>query len=52
MGAVEEEKIDLLVMAAYEENRLEHFLFGHCNEGIVRRLPCSTLLVKADNKTG
>jgi universal stress protein A len=25
---VEEEKIDLLLMPAHEENRLEHFLFG------------------------
>ena len=43
---VEEEKIDLLLMPAHEENRLEHFLFGRINEAIIRRLPCSVLLVK------
>ena len=43
---VEEEKIDLLLMPAHEESRLEHFLFGRINDAIIRRLPCSVLLVK------
>ena len=43
---VAEEKIDLLIMPAHEESRLEHFLFGRINEAIIRRLPCSILLVK------
>jgi universal stress protein A len=45
-NVVEEEKIDLLLMPAHEENRLEHFLFGRINNAIIRRLPCSVLLVK------
>jgi nucleotide-binding universal stress UspA family protein len=45
---VEEEKIDLLVMPAHEESRLEHFLFGRINEAIIRRLPCSILLVRQE----
>jgi len=45
---VEEEKIDLLLMPAHEENRLEHFLFGRINDAIIRRLPCSVLLVKEE----
>ena len=45
---VKDERIDLIIMAAHEEGRLEHFLFGHCNEEIVRRMPCSVLLVKAE----
>lgn len=45
---VEEEKIDLLIMPAHEESRLEHFLFGRINEAIVRRLPCSILLLKQE----
>ena len=43
---VKEEKIDLLILPAHEESRLEHFLFGHINEAIIRGLPCSILLVR------
>jgi nucleotide-binding universal stress UspA family protein len=43
---VEEEKIDLIVMLAHEEGRLEHFLFGRTNDDILRKLPASILLVK------
>jgi len=45
---VEEEKIDLLIFPAHEESRLEHFLFGRINEAIIRRLPCSILLLKQE----
>jgi nucleotide-binding universal stress UspA family protein len=45
---VEEEKIDLIVMLAHEEGRLEHFLFGRTNDAILRQLPASILLVKKD----
>jgi universal stress protein A len=45
---VREEKIDLLIMLAHEESRLEHFLFGRSNEDLVRRMPCSILLVKKE----
>lgn len=47
-SVVEEEKIDLLLLPAHEENRLEHFLFGRINAAIIRRLPCSVLLVKQE----
>lgn len=43
---VKEEKIDLLILPAHEESRLEHFLFGRLNEAIIRGLPCSILLVR------
>jgi len=43
---VEEKKIDLVVMLAHEEGRLEHFLFGRTNDAILRKLPASILLVK------
>ena len=43
---VHEEKIDLIIMTAHEEGRLEHALFGGDNDAIVRRMPCSILLVK------
>jgi len=51
LKTVQEEKIDLLVMLAHEEGRLEQFLFGRSNEEIVRRMPCSVLLVKKDSQT-
>jgi universal stress protein A len=46
MKVVEEENIDLLIMLAHKEGRLEHFLFGRTNEEIVRRIPCAIMLVK------
>jgi universal stress protein A len=43
---VEKEKIDLLVMLSYQQWRLEHWLFGRGIDEIVRRMPCSVLLVE------
>lgn len=43
---VNEEKIDLLVMTAFEEGRLEHILFSSATHEIVRTMPCSIMLVK------
>jgi len=48
LKAVEELKIDLLIMLSHEEWRIEHFLFGRSNEEIVRKMPCSVLLVKKE----
>lgn len=45
---VEDEGIDLLILLAYEEGRLEHFLFGRGVHDLVRRMPCSILLVKKE----
>jgi len=45
---VKDEKIDLLIMLSHEESRLEHFLFGRSNEELIRRMPCSILLVKKE----
>ena len=46
--AVKEEGINLLIMLAHEEGHLEHFLFGRSNEEIMRKMPCSVLLVKKE----
>jgi nucleotide-binding universal stress UspA family protein len=46
--AVEEKNIDLIIMVSHEEGRLEHFLFGRTNERIIRKMPCSLLLVKKE----
>ncbi|HEX9079846.1 MAG TPA: universal stress protein [Desulfuromonadaceae bacterium] len=45
---VKEEKIHLLILQAHEEWKLEHFLFGRSNEELIRRMPCSILLVKVE----
>lgn len=47
---VKEGKIDLLILLAHEEWRLEHFLFGRSNEELIRRMPCSILFVKNEPK--
>ncbi len=44
--AVQEEKIDLVLMLAHEEGRLEHFLFGKTNDALIRALPASIMLIK------
>jgi nucleotide-binding universal stress UspA family protein len=43
---VEQEKIDLLIMIAYQQWLLEHWLFGRELDEIVRKMPCSVLLVQ------
>ena len=48
LKAIKEEKIDLLVLLAHEEGRFEHFLFGRSNEELVRKMPCSLMLVKKE----
>jgi universal stress protein A len=48
MQIADEEVIDLIIMSAHEEGRLEHFLFNYSNEKIIRRMPCSILLVKTE----
>ena len=48
LRVVSEEKIDLIILLAHQEGHLEHFLFGRTNEEIVRRMPCSVLLLKKE----
>jgi nucleotide-binding universal stress UspA family protein len=43
---VEKEGVDLILMLAHKEGRLEHFLFGKTNDEIIRRLPATLMLVK------
>jgi universal stress protein A len=50
MKVIAEKKIDLLVLPAHEESRLEHFLFGGDNEELIRAMPCSILLIKREPK--
>ena len=48
LNVVETEKIDLIVMLEHEEGRIEHALFGGEDDAIIRRMPCSILLVKKE----
>ena len=48
MQVVKDEGIDLIVLLAHEEGRLEHLLFGRDNDAVIRRMPCSILLVKRE----
>ncbi|HVO66661.1 MAG TPA: universal stress protein [Syntrophales bacterium] len=48
LKVIKEEIIDLAILLAHEEGRFEHFLFGQSNEEIIRKMPCSILLVKRD----
>ena len=43
---VGEEKIDLVILRAHEEGRVERFLVGSSNDAIIRKMPCSVFLVK------
>lgn len=43
---VEEKHVDLILMLAHREGRLEHFLFGRTNDAIIRQLPATLMLVK------
>ncbi|OGU07373.1 MAG: universal stress protein [Geobacteraceae bacterium GWC2_58_44] len=45
---VRQEKVDLMVLVAHEQGRLEHMLFGRDNDEIIRSMPCSILLVKKE----
>lgn len=43
---VKEEKIDLILISAHKEGRIEHALFGGENDALLRKMPCSIMLVK------
>jgi len=45
-NVVESQRVDLILMLAHQEGRLEHFLFGKTNDAIIRRLPATLMLVK------
>jgi universal stress protein A len=53
MKVISEKNIDLLIMLAHEESRLEHLetrleklIFGRSSEELIRKMPCNVLLVK------
>jgi universal stress protein A len=48
MKVIEEEKIDLVIMRTHEEGRIERLLVGGSNDALIRKMPCSILLVKKE----
>ena len=46
--AVKKEKIDLIILPTHEEGRIEHYLFSHINDKIIKAMPCSIMLVKSE----
>jgi universal stress protein A len=48
LKVVKAEKIDLLIMLSHEEGHFEHLLFGRTDETLVRKMPCSILLLKEE----
>ncbi len=52
LRVVREEKIDLMIVLAHEEGRLEHLLFCRGMEELIRKMPCSILLVKQELPRG
>lgn len=42
------ERIDLLVLLAHQEDRLEDLFFNRSNDELTRRMPCSIMLVKQE----
>jgi nucleotide-binding universal stress UspA family protein len=51
MKVIEEEKIDLVISRAHEEGRIERLLVGGSNDALIRKMPCSVLLVKKEPDT-
>ena len=48
LKTITEEKIDLLVMLAHKEGHLEDLFFNRSNDELVRKIPCSIMLVKQE----
>lgn len=45
-NVVKNEKVDLILMRAHKQGRLEHAFFGRTNDAIIRRLPATIMLVE------
>lgn len=48
LKTIAREKIDLLVMLAHTEGHFEHLIFDRDNNELIRRMPCSIMLVKKE----
>jgi nucleotide-binding universal stress UspA family protein len=48
---IEEEKIELLVLASHTEGRIEHYFSGRVADRLIRKMPCSVLLLKVGEES-
>lgn len=48
LKTIEQKRIDLLVMLAHEEGHLEDLFFNRSNDELIRKMPCSIMLVKKE----
>lgn len=48
LSLIREKHIDLLVITAHKEGRIEHFFFGDYDDELIRLMPCHILLVKLE----
>ena len=48
LNVVKEDTVDLLVLRAHEESRIERFLVRSNNDELIRKMPCSIVLVKSE----
>ena len=48
LKVIKEDKMDLLILRAHEEGRIERFLVKSNNDELIRKMPCSILLVKSE----
>jgi nucleotide-binding universal stress UspA family protein len=46
LRTIKQEKIDLVVLLAHTESRLEDLFFQRSNDELIRKMPCSIILVK------
>jgi len=51
LKVIGEEKIDLVILRAHQEGRMEHLLVGGSNDALIRKMPCSIFLVKKEFST-
>jgi universal stress protein A len=51
LKVIGKEKIDLVIMRTHEEGRIERLLVGGSNDALIRKMPCSILLVKKEPDT-
>ena len=50
MKVIEEEKIDLFMIPQHAEGRMEHYFSGRVAEKIIRKMPCSVMLVRTGDE--
>jgi nucleotide-binding universal stress UspA family protein len=46
MKFIEEKNIGLVVLHAHKDSYWDHFIYGYSNDALIRKIPCSVLLVK------